>query len=118
MSDFAIKDSGKREEFASGMVRDTQEGKIDYWRVLIGPVFKRLAEHVTKGAVKYPDVAPGVPNWTLAAGQEEMQRFKASAFRHFIQWYNGEKDEDHFAATVFNLNGYEYVKAKLDEKVR
>ena len=115
---FVVKDSGKRQEFAGGMKRDTQEGKLDIWRVFVGPLVERLAAHVTKGAVKYPDVTPGVPNWTLAAGTEEMQRFKASAARHFWQWYNNVSDEDHFAATVFNMNGYEATKEKLGDNQR
>lgn len=30
---YKTKDSGKREQYSSGMVRDTQEGKLDYWLV-------------------------------------------------------------------------------------
>lgn len=112
---FVVKDSGKRQEFAGGMQRDTQEGKLDIWRVFVGPLVERVSAHLTKGATKYPDITPGVPNWTLAAGNEEMTRFKQSAARHFWQWYNGVVDEDHFAATVFNMNGAEYVKEKLNE---
>jgi hypothetical protein len=112
LSGFAIKDSGERQQFASGMVRDTQGGKTDYWRALDGPMFERWAEHLTKGAVKYPDVAPLVPNWTLAEGAEEIARFKASALRHFLQWFRGETDEDHAAAVFFNINGAEHVKAR------
>lgn len=107
---YEVKDSGKRQQFGGGMVRDTQEGKIDYWRVLVGPMFKRWAEHVTKGAEKYPDVAQGKPNWTLANGTEEYYRFRASAFRHFVQWMHGDTDEDHAAAVMFNINGAEFVK--------
>lgn len=110
---FLVKDSGKRQEFDSGMMRDTQEGKIDWWRITQGPLLKRLAIHLTKGAAKYPDIAPLTPNWTLAAGNEELARFKASALRHFMQWFYDELDEDHFAATVFNMNGVETVKEKL-----
>lgn len=110
--EFSVKDSGKRHNFAGGMVRDTQEGKLDWWRLLIGPMPRRWVDHVTKGAQKYPDVAPGTPNWTLAAGEEEYHRFRASAFRHFIQWWNGERDEDHAAAVFFNINGAEYVRDK------
>ena len=115
MNEFVVKDSWKRQEFSGGMVRDTQEGKIDWWRVLIGPIVRRLAIHVTKGATKYPDVEPGIPNWTLAAGEEEYKRFRASACRHFVQWYEGDRDEDHAAAVVFNINGAEYVKDKLEQ---
>ena len=112
---FVVKDSGKRHEFSSGMVRDVQEGKTDWWRVYIGPLMERLAVHVTKAATKYPDVAPGVPNWTLAAGEEELFRFKASAARHFAQWMKGDTDEDHAAAVCFNINGHEFVKDKLNQ---
>lgn len=110
---FEVKDSGERKQFDSGMVRDTAAGKLDWWRVYVGPMLKRLAVHVTKGAVKYPDVKPGVPNWTLAAGPEELQRYRESAARHFAQWMDGDQDEDHAAAVVFNLNGYEYVKERM-----
>lgn len=112
-NEFGIKDSGKRAQFESGMVRDTQEGKLDYWRVFIGPMIRRWADHVTKGAVKYPDVNIGVPNWTLAAGEAELHRFKASAIRHLVQWLEGNVDEDHAAAVIFNINGAEYVKEKM-----
>lgn len=111
--DFIVKDSGVRQEFSGGMVRDTQEGKLDIWRVFVGPLIERLAAHLTKGATKYPDVTPGVPNWTLAVGDAEMVRFKQSAARHFWQWYHNVSDEDHFAATVFNMNGFEAVKESL-----
>jgi hypothetical protein len=110
--EFVIKDSGKREVFSGGMVRDTTEGKIDWWRVRIGPMLRRWAVHLTKGNDKYPDVKPMTPNWTLAEGEAEMLRFKASADRHFAQWFNGDTDEDHAAAVIFNINGYEYVKEK------
>ncbi len=115
---FTVKDSGKREEFASGMVRDTTEGKVDYTRVLAGPMFDRWAEHLDKGAVKYPDVRPGVANWTLAEGEAEYQRFRKSALRHLLQWMRGDVDEDHAAAVFFNVNGAEYVKAKMAQPPR
>lgn len=113
MADFVVKDSGQRQEFKSGMVRDTTVGKVNFWRILAGPMFRRWATHLTLGAIKYPDIAPGVSNWTLANGAEELARFKDSAFRHFIQWQEGDTDEDHAAAIFFNVNGYEFVKEKI-----
>ena len=110
---FTIKDSGERQNFSSGMVRDTQEDKADFTRVLDGPMFDRWADHLTNGEKKYPDVEPGVPNWTLANGEAELTRFKKSAFRHFRQWLRGDRDEDHAAAVFFNVNGAEYVRDKL-----
>jgi hypothetical protein len=112
---YEIKDSGERAKFASGMVRDTQAGKLDWWRLFVGPMAERLVAHVTKGAVKYPDVELGVPNWTLAAGDAELFRFKASAARHFVQWLRGDADEDHAAAVEFNINGAEYVKGRMGQ---
>lgn len=106
--DFVVKDSGQRQEFASGMVRDVTEGKTDFSLVLDGPMFIRWAVHLTKGAVKY-----AARNWMKAEGQEELDRFRSSAFRHFLQWYNGDMDEDHAAAVFFNINGAEYVKNRL-----
>jgi phytoene dehydrogenase-like protein len=108
-----IKDSGIRQEFASGMVRDTQLGKIEFDRTLDGPMFERWAQHLTTAARdKYHDIAPGVPNWTVANSPEEWARFKKSALRHMLQWFRGDVDEDHAAAVFFNINGAEYVKGR------
>lgn len=105
---FEIKDSGERTQFESGMVRDTATDKIDYSLALDGPMFKRLAEHLTKGAKKYSK-----RNWMQASGQAELDRFRESALRHFLQWFNGETDEDHAAAVLFNINGAEFVKERM-----
>lgn len=104
---FEIKDSGQRAEFASGMVRDVATDKIDYSLILDGPMWKRWAQHLTTGAKKYAK-----RNWMKANGQEELDRFKESALRHFMQWYEGETDEDHAAAVFFNINGAEYVRSR------
>jgi hypothetical protein len=105
---FIVKDSGQRQEFASGMVRDVQDDKPMVRLIRSGPMFMRWAIHLTKGAVKY-----GRDNWTLANSEEELERFKDSAARHFEQWLNGERDEDHAAAVFFNINAAEYVLDRL-----
>jgi hypothetical protein len=109
MGNYDLKDSGERTQFASGMQRDTETGKSRFDLVYDGPLLVRYAAHLTKGAAKYSP-----RNWMKANGVEEMERFRSSAARHFQQWMNGETDEDHMAAVVFNLNAYEYVKAKLN----
>ena len=106
---FEVKDSGKREVFDSGMTRDTTEGKVDFGLALDGPMFARWAVHLTKGAKKYAK-----RNWMKASGDAEYERFKESALRHFLQWYRGDRDEDHAAAVYFNINGAEYTKEKID----
>jgi hypothetical protein len=104
---YAVKDSGQRHEFASGMRRDVTTGKTDYTLLFDGPMLERWAVHLTKGAEKYSK-----SNWLLAQGDEEAARFRESAARHFMQWMRGETDEDHAAAVMFNLNGYEYVRGQ------
>jgi len=108
---FTIKDSGKRESFASGMVRDTATDKVTYSLIMDGPMFSRWAVHLTNGAKKY-----AARNWMLASGQPELDRFRESALRHFIQWFRGDRDEDHAAAVYFNINGAEYVEEKINAK--
>lgn len=105
---FTIKDSGEREQFSTGMNRDVETGKIDYTLIYDGPMLKRWAEHLTKGAIKYKP-----RNWLLAATQEELDRYRRSLGRHYHQYMNGEVDEDHAAAIFFNVNGIEYVKERL-----
>ena len=115
---FTVKDSGQRQEYASGMVRDLQDGKVEYDRPMDGPMFDRWAEHLTKAMAKYPDDSDGQPNWMRANSPTELKRFRKSAVRHFRQWLRGDVDEDHAAAVYFNINGVEYVKARLKERDR
>lgn len=108
---YTIKDSGERVQFGSGMVRDTDAGKVDYALALDGPMFQRYAEHLTKGALKYEK-----RNWMKADDAAALERFRASALRHFLQWFRGDMDEDHAAAVIFNLNGAEYVRGRLSSE--
>lgn len=108
--DFSVKDSGERAQWPSGMQRDVQTDKVLYDLVFDGPMFERYAAHLTKGARKYSP-----RNWMKACSQEELDRFRSSAVRHFWQWMRGDRDEDHAAAVMFNLNGAEYVKERLTQ---
>lgn len=109
-----VKDSGARESYTSGMVRDTQEGKPMFGLIMReGIPFEkqmlvRWAALMTAGAKKY-----GLRNWEKADSDEEMNRFKESAFRHFMQWFAGHEDEDHAAAVMFNINAYESTKVVI-----
>jgi hypothetical protein len=111
---FETKDSGKRAEFTSGMVRDTSEGKARFDLCLAkGVPYKeqmltRFAELMQRGAIKY-----SARNWEQAESQEELDRFKESALRHMMQWFCGEVDEDHAAAVLFNITAFESTVAKL-----
>ena len=125
MSDFTIKDSGKRQEFTGGMVRDTTEGKLRSDLIKDGPMHLRWILHLTKGAQKYK-----ARNWMQAQGQAEYERFLESCDRHYTVWYmwmaygiNIEDPEhptteplveDHAAGVYFNINGAEYIKTLKD----
>ena len=119
--EYLTKDSGKRQKFSTGMQREVQEDKPRFDLILPSYIpykeqlLTRWANLMNRGAQKYDD-----RNWEKAETEEELNRFKASAFRHFMQWFKGESDEDHAAATLFNIQGAEYVKYKLNEikKVR
>lgn len=103
MKHFITKDSGKRIDYPSGFRRDTTDGKPRY-DLIPGPMLKRLAGIYGRGAKKYGD-----NNWLRANpdSDEEMNRFKQSAWRHFVAWANGEDDEDHAMAVVFNIFAWE-----------
>lgn len=114
---FITKDSGKREDYASGMRRDTQENKPRFG--LLRPrtipyaaqFLTRCAELMMRGAEKY-----GERNWELADSREELERFKESAERHMNQWLAGETDEDHAAAVFFNINAAETTKYRIEHE--
>lgn len=96
MKEFKVKDSGNRQEFSTGAVRDTSLGKSR--PDLIHPYVKeRLGQHMRKGADKYNDW-----NWTKGI---PMSRFLESLERHLMQFQLGETDEDHLGAIMFNAMG-------------
>ena len=123
---FVVKDSGDREQYASGMHRDTSVGKLRPDLIKDGPMYLRWVALMTRGAIKYD-----ARNWMKAAGQAEYDRFLESADRHYEIWYfwrkygvniedwenptNEPLKEDHAAAVIFNMNGTEYTADRLDK---
>lgn len=91
-----VKTSGDQEQWDTGAVRDSQDGKPRF--DLIDPEFLfRMAEVMRKGAEHY-----GEFNWTQGIPS---QRYMASLLRHVFAYYNGDSSEDHLAAAAFNLMG-------------
>lgn len=109
---FTTKDSGKRKVFSTGMNRDTNESKLRYDLIIpLGVenhMLKRWAGLMARGAQKYT-----ARNWEKAKTQEEYDRFRESAIRHFMQWFDGDTDEDHAAAVFFNISGAEMVAERI-----
>jgi hypothetical protein len=104
VAEYVTKDSGIREAYETGMVRDSQEGKPRFdllWAEHVPfteQFLTRVAGLAQRGADKY-----GERNHERSRTQEELSRFRASALRHLMQWIAGETDEDHMAAVVMNL---------------
>ncbi len=116
--DYVVKDSGKRQDFSSGAVRDTQDGKGDYsalplgWvhdlvkqmqirnqpsdRVDLLPVEEllRLASVYGKGSQKYGDF-----NWQRGM---PMSRYASSIQRHLKDFALGDASEDHLMQAAWN----------------
>jgi len=106
-----VADSGKREKFTTGMVRDTREGKGRF--DLITPIaMRRLALVYERGAIKYEP-----RNWEKGS---PLSRFADSTQRHIndyllIALYKREgipledlpedvnPKEDHLAQAVWNI---------------
>jgi len=94
MSGFITKDSGTREEYPTGMKRDTSTGK-GLFDELSPYALYRLAMVMERGAVKY-----NKGNWRAGCPQSRLMQ---SAFRHLMQYLSGEKTEDHLAGVMFNV---------------
>jgi hypothetical protein len=129
--EFVVKDSGQREEYANGFVRDTEDGKPDYatalemlhedpellalitrpgFDLLPWEALRRWSDHMEKGAAKY-----GRNNWTQARGLVAKARFARSLVRHVAQYITGDRTEDHAAAVCFNVWAAEFTPAPAAE---
>jgi hypothetical protein len=107
MDDFdSVKDSGDRTEFDTGSVRDRRTGKGRFDLIPTHPM-RRLARHYENGAVKYGD-----RNWEKG---QPLSSYLDSAERHLLAVKDGDADEDHAAAVVWNLFGYMFTKKRIEE---
>jgi len=89
-----MKDSGERQDFNTGAVRDTVEGKPAL--ELISPFAeRRLGIWLEKGAKKY-----NLRNWEKGI---PIERCLGSLQRHVNSYRAGDKDEDHMAAAMCNV---------------
>jgi hypothetical protein len=89
-----LKDSGSREEMPTGSRRDVRTGKGRY-DLLPTRAMRRLARHFEAGASKYGD-----RNWEKG---QPLSRYMDSALRHAFNYLEGQRDEDHLAAAIWNL---------------
>ncbi len=103
-----LEDSGERQQFDTGAVRDPAEGKGRY--DLITPHgLRRLALHYEAGAKKYDD-----RNWERGI---PASRCFSSAVRHLYRWLNGERKEDHLAAAAWNIFAIMHFQEEKPEMI-
>lgn len=116
---YVTKSSGERITNTSGMTKELDVTKARFDLCIPEGIpyneqlFTRFAGLMSRGAVKY-----AARNWEKANSQVELDRFKESAFRHFMQWYCGEIDEDHAVAVLFNIMAYEATNYKVQHDTK
>lgn len=88
------KDSGVREDFATGSRRDTRQGKGRY-DLLPTRALELLAIHFENGSEKYGD-----RNWEKG---QPLSRYLDSALRHLFKHLQGLRDEPHDVAAAWNI---------------
>lgn len=107
--DFELPDSGQRQQFETGAVRDTEENKGRY-DLMATQGLMRLAIHYERGARKYAD-----RNWEKGI---PIKRCLNSAIRHLVKYMAGWNDEDHLAAAAWNIFAimhFELYKPELQD---
>ena len=103
-----VKDSGKRQSFDTGSVRDTEEGKPRYDLITpIGLYFEAM--HYSNGAAKYGD-----RNWERG---QPLSRYIASLERHLQKLKVGLEDEDHASAIAWNIHAFQHTKVMIEAGV-
>lgn len=101
-----VEDSGRRQEFPTGSVRDTREGKGRY--DLISMIaLERLAKHYENGAKKYGD-----HNWEKG---QPLSRYLDSTIRHVVKYMLGSRVEDHMAAVAWNAFAFIHTEQLIKD---
>lgn len=102
---FKVLGEGRKKDVdVTGAQRDNQEGKLRF--DLIGVhMLKRVAALLEAGARKYSE-----RNWEKG---QRVSRTYASLFRHLMQYYEGDRVEDHLASIVFNAMSIIHVEEEV-----
>lgn len=103
-----MEDSGQREKFTTGAVRDTAEGKSR--PDLISPYAQmRKGQWLRLGAEKYDE-----RNWEKGM---KISRCVASICRHLFQYMMGLTNEDHLAAIAVNVEFIMHYEAMIERGI-
>ena len=95
-----------KEIFDSGAFRDKSEGKGRY-DLLPTRAIRRLAVHYETGAINHGD-----ENWLKGIPTKRMAE---SALRHAFKALEGQTDEDHWIAAIWNMLGIVEYQERIKE---
>ena len=103
-----LKDSGERQDFGTGAVRDTQEGKGRYDLLPPSAIFA-IARVFEEGGKKYKarNYESGMP----------LSRFIDSALRHMFKHLEGYRDEPHMAQAAWNILAYIHTATMIERGI-
>ena len=105
MGEYEIKETPELARFSeTGAVRSSAEGRGRYDLVPL-IVVDRFAKHLEKGAKKYTD-----NNWQKGMN---IRRCMSSLLRHAFQLLDGDEQEDHLAAVIFNAGAVMFFRDKI-----
>ena len=100
-----LPDSGDRSQFDTGAQRDAMKGKG--LPSLIPPqAIRRLAKRFEDGAIKYDRL-----NWLKGM---PLSRFQDAIIRHTMAAAEGQTDEDHLAAIMWNAAAWMETSTRID----
>lgn len=92
-----LPDSGERQHFDTGAVRDSMAGK-GLFSCIPPEAMRRLAKRFEDGAAKYSR-----DNWKKGI---PLSRFYDSAMRHLLLALEGDETEDHLGAVLWNVSAW------------
>lgn len=101
-------------QFATGAIRDTQEGKLDFVETVSYTALNRFVVYMTGKKARYGsgNFKKGIP---IESYEKSLMRHIDKYFRNKHENGQDELDQDHLAAIVFNIFGimHEEEQAKL-----
>lgn len=116
MTDSLLPDSGHRVDFDTGAHREMAPGKGRF--DLVSPIAMReLAKLLEKGAIKYTKydddgnvLVEGARNWEKGL---PLHSFVDSGMRHLFQLIEGNMDEDHAVAVLWNMMAFVHTREMI-----
>jgi len=100
--------SGSMTNFSTGAVRDAMRGK-GFPSLIPTCALKSLAKRFEDGATKY-----GRDNWQKGI---PISRYCDAAHRHLWALRDGQTDEDHFGAVLWNIACWQKTKNMIDSGI-